>query len=422
MYAMRARNISSAVATALAAALAMIVVSSAVGQDAAPYTDPFADPDEVDGRHVVYYQVVYADDDIRDLSAVPTTNEDITSVLRISRIGSAVGSYERIHTGDPTVRDVGTPEVTREYLLWNGTAWVGADDAVTDGADSRARALSAEFDRAQATLEVLETHLADCDHLVAGLERELQRAVDDGDGAEIERQLKEARDKQEGLVATIEDYQRQASVLKDALADGGDLLAENGQVHVVEADVQVDAGDEPERPAVSEVTLDHGVQVWRVKRSNNDTGQHLRRYEVSMPHAVAGAHGAFYYVAYADTTGDGRPDTRIAQSPLASANRPGQWTSWTFTTDRAEVFVGNAWPRADTSHYVVTPSSQRGSTGVAECPNLEQIAHIGGIWWEGPGTTDHRFGAYLTNINLNVLANPDPDADDGRFDSGITEK
>ena len=86
------------------------------------------------------------------------------------------------------------------------------------------------------------------------------------------------------------------------------------------------------------------------------------------------------------------------------------------------MFVGNAWPRADTSHYVVTPSSQRGSTGVAECPNLDQIAHIGGIWWEGPGTTDHRFGAYLTNINLSVLANPDPDADDGRFDSGITEE
>ena len=127
MHTMRARNISSAVATALAAALAMIVVSSAVGQDAAPYTDPFADPDEVDGRHVVYYQVVYADDDIRDLSAVPTTNEDITSVLRISRTGSAVGACERIHTGDPTVRNVAAPEVTREYLLWNGTAWVGAD-------------------------------------------------------------------------------------------------------------------------------------------------------------------------------------------------------------------------------------------------------------------------------------------------------
>jgi hypothetical protein len=32
-------------------------------------------------------------------------------------------------------------------------------------------------------------------------------------------------------------------VLKDVLADGGDLLAENEQVHVVETDVQVDADD-----------------------------------------------------------------------------------------------------------------------------------------------------------------------------------
>ena len=97
----------------------MIVVSSAVGQGTDPYADPFADGDPVDGQHVVYYQVVYADNDIRDL----------------------------------------------------------------------------------------------------------ERAADDGERVGIERQLKEARDKREGLVATIDDYEQRVSVLKGALADGGDLLA-----------------------------------------------------------------------------------------------------------------------------------------------------------------------------------------------------
>lgn len=102
MHTVRARDIFSVVATALAAALAMILVSSAVGQGADPDADSFADGDQVGGQHVAYYQVVHADNEIRDL----------------------------------------------------------------------------------------------------------ERAADDGERVEIERQLKEARDKQKGLVAMIEDYEQ----------------------------------------------------------------------------------------------------------------------------------------------------------------------------------------------------------------------
>ena len=70
-----------------------------------------------------------------------------------------------------------------------------------------------------------------------------------------------------------------------------------------------------------------------------------------MAHAEAGTFGAFYYVAYADSTGDGLPDTPLARSPLAASERPGQWTSWRFTTDAERVFIGHAWPNVDNAVY-----------------------------------------------------------------------
>jgi hypothetical protein len=88
------------------------------------------------------------------------------------------------------------------------------------------------------------------------------------------------------------------------------------------------------------------VQVWPVPG-----GQGQRTYRVSIEHPEAGAAGGFYYVAYADTDGNGRPDQLLARSPLAQAERAGQWTQWQFTTDQKTDFVGKAWDRPDTVHY-----------------------------------------------------------------------
>jgi hypothetical protein len=66
-------------------------------------------------------------------------------------------------------------------------------------------------------------------------------------------------------------------------------------------------------------------------------------YTVQMAHVAAGAAGAFYYVAYADTSGDGLPDKLIARSPRAQAAQDGAWTSWGFESDEHVVFVGAAW-------------------------------------------------------------------------------
>jgi len=92
--------------------------------------------------------------------------------------------------------------------------------------------------------------------------------------------------------------------------------------------------------------LPHRVQVWAAAPQRG-----RRTYHVAMAHAEAGTFGAFYYVAYADSTGDGLPDKPLARSPLARSERPGRWTSWRFTTEAARVFVGHAWANADNAIY-----------------------------------------------------------------------
>jgi hypothetical protein len=96
-------------------------------------------------------------------------------------------------------------------------------------------------------------------------------------------------------------------------------------------------------PKSVEMVLPHHVQVWPLPAGNGS-----REITVSLPHSQAGLLGAFYYVAYADTDGDGSPDHLIACSPLATAEQAGVKSSWTFSTDCSSVFVGNAWDNPDT--------------------------------------------------------------------------
>lgn len=91
----------------------------------------------------------------------------------------------------------------------------------------------------------------------------------------------------------------------------------------------------------------HACQVWRIL-PEYALGT---RYRVSIKHAAPGAAGAFYIVAFADTDGNGRPDTRIGTSPLCKAVTAGQWSSWEFGTKHKTVFVGNGWKTAPRIYY-----------------------------------------------------------------------
>lgn len=64
---------------------------------------------------------------------------------------------------------------------------------------------------------------------------------------------------------------------------------------------------------------------------------------VEMAHARVGEEGAFRFVVYADTEGDGLPDRLVAESPPQRADRPDQWSRWEFTAPGGRIFVGSRW-------------------------------------------------------------------------------
>jgi len=73
---------------------------------------------------------------------------------------------------------------------------------------------------------------------------------------------------------------------------------------------------------------------------------------IEAAHAAPGDRGGFSLVAYADTDNDGAPDREIARSPYHTAEKAGQWSSFTFTAAEENIFVGMSWaPNPDKVVY-----------------------------------------------------------------------
>ena len=85
----------------------------------------------------------------------------------------------------------------------------------------------------------------------------------------------------------------------------------------------------------------YNVWVWGIKPGVKTEN----KIKVQIMHAVGGERGGFHIVSYADTTGDGKPDTEIARSDFFTSSKPGEWSSFEFTSSEDRLFVGNTWPR-----------------------------------------------------------------------------
>jgi len=84
----------------------------------------------------------------------------------------------------------------------------------------------------------------------------------------------------------------------------------------------------------------YNLQVWEV----NPWKRRSDRMVLEAAHALPGEAGGFRLVVYADTDRDGAPDLLVAESPYFTAETRGEWSSFTFATDRKHIFVGMAWP------------------------------------------------------------------------------
>ena len=89
------------------------------------------------------------------------------------------------------------------------------------------------------------------------------------------------------------------------------------------------------------VAYHFNLQVWEL----NPWKRKSDRMRLEAAHAAPGEKGGFQFVVYSDTTGDGRPDRLVAESPYFKAEKVGEWSSWEFKTAEGTIFVGMTWPR-----------------------------------------------------------------------------
>ncbi|MEA1926991.1 MAG: hypothetical protein U9N73_02200, partial [Candidatus Auribacterota bacterium] len=85
----------------------------------------------------------------------------------------------------------------------------------------------------------------------------------------------------------------------------------------------------------------YNLQIWEI----NPWKRKSDRMLLEAAHAAPGEEGGFSLVVYADTNRDERPDKLLARSPYLTVEKKGEWSSFTFTTEEKNIFVGMSWPK-----------------------------------------------------------------------------
>ena len=351
----------------------------------------------------VYYQVTYSNGTIRDLSEVPRTDQGIRMVLRISFAQPGPRGHSIVGTGPVAFTSVNDAQTRRDELKWNGQAWVGdaAKRRELVRAPRRAtsrpvapRAEARQAGAAQAALKKARERLAVCDEAVVVAAENLVKAQKTGRAPAARLLLEKAQEARQEALREAAAAERGVGRVKRAARP---LPRAHGKVGTCATCPLVEAQGIV-KPIKRRRCLPHRVQVWRLPG-----GKGRRTYRLTMAHPEAGTYGAFHYVAYADTDGDGRPDRLIARSPLAAAAAPGGWSTWSFTTSHPAVFVGNAWPYADTALY----SARGGEAAGENWQGLSSEVYVSGLYGAVPGMR-LRHWPYLTNLRVRVVNPADP--------------
>ncbi len=358
------------------------------------------------GAGVIYYQVTFDNGTVRDLTEIPKSRKGIRRVLRIARFDADFKGYQVISTEGPALRLVHTGRTVKQDLAWNGAAWVapqeGSSPSPPPPDPPATSAIKQETRRVEAVLKALKERLKQLDHTAAEEERELaSRKGTEPEAAAAQNLTKTAQDRKK-LLETIEQYKRTLEVLKDGKDHS--RIPPTGKVERLRRP--------PEKsdfgivtPTTKKAVLPHRVHVWKLP-----PGKGKRTYAVSMKHPEAGRLGAFRYVAYADTNGDGAPDKFVAQSDLASAKTPGEWTQWTFSTSSPSVFAGCAWTEPTAGVYCQRTSPDNKNWRGTDV-EVYTAPYFGAVPRERWGKRGRKRGGeywpYLGNIRIRVNQNPD---------------
>lgn len=134
-----------------------------------------------------------------------------------------------------------------------------------------------------------------------------------------------------------------------------------------------------------------GSMVWRVL-SPVPQGMKIR---VHLQHAAAGKEGAFYLTAWSDNDRNGVPDTKVAVSPLFTAQKKDDWSEWQFTPTGGVVFVGFA-TKSKTPLYYQMGDELEGYYGLSN-----RVFYTRAF----DGTPEQTVHPRFTNMKVEILRN-----------------
>ncbi len=347
---------------------------------------------------VVYYHVTYADGSVEELTVLPSTNDQIASVLRVSESGAAGPRARVLSTGPVPVSQLNRTWTVKTDLRWNGRSWTGpevatslrpqATEAVGSDRIVLRRLLQGELDKHIRKVSRLAGNLAEA-------ERFLSAAASP---AQIELARKQSDTAKAAYQKALLQRSQFESILELLDKPDSGLAKPRGKILTPDEERFIEGNYFGTGVAGSQGRIvPHRTQVWPLPVAAGP-----RQYTVSLAHPEAGSFGAFYYVAYADTNNDGKPDELIGRSPLAVADEAGGWSSWSFTAEHPRVFVGNAWIDQDTSVFFE-----------ANLPTSLLMDELGGDAWIadvfGGPLRRHGYGyPYFTNLRVYV-DNQNPD-------------
>jgi hypothetical protein len=357
----------------------------------------FAPAQQKDAGSIVYYQITYADGEVRDRFSPPESDEKVVSVVRIARVDSPLPQRTMV-SSEVGMVSFNQPKVYRNDMKWDGQAWRIAGDEAGDKPDAQKlmqQALLEEYKRILTETLEIEKGLDKARQVLEDA-RTLQREDLSAAAAEAaRRQL----DRAEQNVQSLEKRKQELLSAAKAFADLSNRLQRpTGKL--------TSPGDAP--PAnrgwgIGRQLGTRSVRPYRTQLWPLPPGQGLRRYRVSMAHTAAGMLGSFCFLVYADTDEDGRPDQLVGCSPLAIADQAGHWSGWTFQSDAKRLFVGNTWPDPRASVY---------SGRLPEADRGKSWHGLGGeVWVSGffGGLPERRFTPYITNLRVELIP---PDARD----------
>ncbi len=373
-----------------------------------------ADPPNASAQRrggTVYYQVTYEDGDVADLSKIPTTDTNIRRVVRILRLNRGDRGLRSLSTEDTTFVSSGG-RTYRDELTWNGKAWVlheqvreaqptrpapkatPSDDPNTaDAAKTLEKLLAEQRSLAAKRVETYAHRLTKQTAVRKAAEKTLAEAKDEDAQVDARRKVQSAKAMETQLEKLLSLSRQTLKTLKD---DDTKFGEPTGKVVAAEdvPPLKETSGGGVAKPISQTHVMPHRVQVWRAPlRRTLKKRDGPATYRVSMAHPEAGALGEFYYVAYADTDGDGQPDKLIARSPLARSAEAGNWTSWSFRSDQERIYVGNALPRARASMYAERLQKQSQWVGMGARP------WVSDTFGAAPGV---RGWPFLSNLRIEV--------------------